>query len=84
MPQDQTANMFHGPIPMTLDADLLASAQIMADPLWQDNLVPGMHETNVVGVASLTALIAGFQWLGQMQSYSTNDYSMYEQFSSVT
>jgi hypothetical protein len=48
---------------MTLDADLLASAQIMADPLWQDNLVPGMHETNVVGIALLTLLQASSGWV---------------------
>jgi len=46
--QDQSAAMFHGPIPMTLDAELLESAQIMTDPLWQDNLVPGTHATDVV------------------------------------
>ncbi|OJA09448.1 hypothetical protein AZE42_02630 [Rhizopogon vesiculosus] len=62
------ADMFHGPIPMCLDTDLLESAQIMADPLWQDTMVPG------------------FQWMGQMQSYNPNDYSMYDlqQFGSMS
>ncbi|KAG0702776.1 kinase-like domain-containing protein [Suillus ampliporus] len=38
-----TPDMFHDPVPMPLDADLLEWAKIMADPLWQDTLVPGFQ-----------------------------------------
>jgi hypothetical protein len=47
-----TSNMFNSPIPMTLDTDLLESAQIMSDPLWLDNTIPGMHDTDSLEVFS--------------------------------
>jgi hypothetical protein len=41
-----SSELFNGPLPTILDADLLESAQIMTDPLWQDiTLVPGTHDT---------------------------------------
>lgn len=67
--QDQAASlagssseMFHGPLPITLDADLLESAQIMADPLWQNTLVPGFQWMNQMSYNTTVA----------------QDYSMYE------
>ncbi|KAG1779202.1 hypothetical protein EV702DRAFT_126760 [Suillus placidus] len=67
--QDHTTSLFHGPLPMVLDADLLESAQIMADPLWQDTLVPGFQWMNQMSYNTSV----------------TQDYSMYEpRFGSMT
>lgn len=43
-----SADMLHGPIPMTLDTDLLESAQIMTDPFFQDTSIPGTHKTDLL------------------------------------
>jgi hypothetical protein len=40
-----SSELFNGPLPTTLDADLLESAQIMTDPLWHDTLIPGTPDT---------------------------------------
>ncbi|KAG0694802.1 hypothetical protein DFH29DRAFT_1032599, partial [Suillus ampliporus] len=65
------SDMFHGPVPMPLDADLLESAKIMADPLWQDTLVPGFQWMNQ---------------MQSYNPFAAQDYSMYEpqHFGSMT
>lgn len=45
-----SSEMFHDPLPITLDADLLESAQIMTDPLWHNTLVPGTPDTITIEV----------------------------------
>ncbi|KAG1733649.1 uncharacterized protein EDB91DRAFT_1300017 [Suillus paluster] len=74
-PQDPTeslagsSDMFNGSMPVTLDADLLESARIMTDPLWQDTFVPGFEWMGQM----------------QSYTSVTQDYSMYEpqQFGSM-
>lgn len=57
-----SSELFNGPLPTILDADLLESAQIMADPLWHDTLVPGFQWMNQMSYNTSV----------------TQDYSMYE------
>lgn len=45
-----SSEMFNDPLPTTLDADLLESAQIMTDPLWHDIQVPGTSDTITIKV----------------------------------
>lgn len=49
-----SSEMLYDPLPITLDADLLESAQIMSDPLWHNTLVPGFQWMNQMSYTSVS------------------------------